>query len=297
MVDTLLMYYFLKAMPSRATLILVGDVDQLPSVGPGNILKDIIDSEILTTVRLNEIFRQSRQSMIIVNAHRVNSGQMPISNQGEEHPHDFYFLNIEEPERILKKIIYLCKEGIPARFGYNPVNDIQVLTPMHKGVIGVSNLNQELQRELNPGQDELIRGNKALKIGDKVMQIRNNYDKDVYNGDIGRITKIDKEIQELKVDYDGRLVSYEYSELDEIVLAYAISVHKSQGSEYPVVIMPVVTQHYMLLQRNLLYTGITRGKKLVILIGTKKALAIAIKNDKPQKRYTLLRDRLMKNVE
>ncbi|MCX5802907.1 MAG: ATP-dependent RecD-like DNA helicase [Proteobacteria bacterium] len=297
MVDTLLMYYFLKAVPSKATLILVGDVDQLPSVGPGNILKDVIDSGYLTTVRLDEIFRQSRESMIIVNAHRVNSGQMPISNQGEEHLHDFYFLNIEEPEKILKKIIYLCKEGVPARFGYNPVNDIQVLTPMHKGVIGVSNLNQELQRELNPGQDELIRGNKALKIGDKVMQIRNNYDKDVYNGDIGRITKIDKEMQELKVGYDGRLVSYEYSELDEIVLAYAISVHKSQGSEYPVVIMPVVTQHYMLLQRNLLYTGITRGKKLVILIGTKKALAIAIKNDKPQKRYTLLRDRLMKNVE
>jgi exodeoxyribonuclease V alpha subunit len=284
-------------VPSRATLILVGDVDQLPSVGPGNILKDIIDSGILATVRLNEIFRQSRESMIIVNAHRVNSGQMPISNRGEEHPHDFYFLNIDEPERILKKIIYLSKEGIPARFGYDPVNDIQVLTPMHKGVIGVSNLNQELQRELNPGQDELIRSGKALKIGDKVMQIRNNYDKDVYNGDIGRITKIDKEMQELKVDYDGRLVSYEYSELDEIVLAYAISVHKSQGSEYPVVIMPVVTQHYMLLQRNLLYTGITRGKKLVVLIGTKRAMAIAIKNDKPQKRYTLLRDRLMKNVE
>jgi len=293
MVDTLLMYYFLKAVPSRATLILVGDVDQLPSVGPGNILKDIIDSRILTTVRLNEIFRQSRQSMIIVNAHRVNSGQMPISSQDEEHLHDFYFLNIDEPERILEKIIYLSKEGIPARFGYDPVNDIQVLTPMHKGVIGVSNLNQELQRELNPGQDELIRGGKALKIGDKVMQIRNNYDKDVYNGDIGRITKIDREIQELKVDYDGRLVSYEYSELDEIVLAYAISVHKSQGSEYPVVIMPVVTQHYMLLQRNLLYTGITRGKKLVVLIGTKRAMAIAIKNDKPQKRYTLLRERLM----
>ena len=293
MVDTLLMYYFLKAMPPKATLILVGDVDQLPSVGPGNILKDLIDSGILTTVRLDEIFRQSRQSMIIVNAHRVNSGQMPISSQDEEHLHDFYFLNIDEPERILEKIIYLSKEGIPARFGYDPVNDIQVLTPMHKGVIGVSNLNQELQRELNPGQDELIRGGKALKIGDKVMQIRNNYDKDVYNGDIGRITKIDREIQELKVDYDGRLVSYEYSELDEIVLAYAISVHKSQGSEYPVVIMPVVTQHYMLLQRNLLYTGITRGKKLVVLIGTKRAMAIAIKNDKPQKRYTLLRERLM----
>ncbi len=297
MVDTILMYHFLKAVPPRATLILVGDVDQLPSVGAGNVLKDIIEGGSIPTVRLDEIFRQSRESMIIVNAHRVNNGQMPILNRDEEHRQDFYFFTIEEPEIVLEKILHLCKERIPSQFGYDPVNDIQVITPMHKGVVGVSNLNYELQKELNPGTDELMRGGRVLRMRDKVMQIRNNYDKDVYNGDIGRIARIDREMQELKVDYDGRLVTYEYAELDEIMLAYAISVHKSQGSEYPVVIMPVLTQHYILLQRNLLYTGITRGKKLVILIGTKKALAIAIKNDKPQKRYTLLKDRLINSMQ
>ncbi len=297
MVDTILMYHFLKAVPPRATLILVGDVDQLPSVGAGNVLKDIIEGGSIPTVRLDEIFRQSKESMIIVNAHRVNNGQMPILNRDEEHRQDFYFFTIEEPEIVLEKILHLCKERIPSQFGYDPVNDIQVITPMHKGVVGVSNLNYELQKELNPGTDELMRGGRVLRMRDKVMQIRNNYDKDVYNGDIGRIARIDREMQELKVDYDGRLVTYEYAELDEIMLAYAISVHKSQGSEYPVVIMPVLTQHYILLQRNLLYTGITRGKKLVILIGTKKALAIAIKNDKPQKRYTLLKDRLINSMQ
>jgi exodeoxyribonuclease V alpha subunit len=192
----------------------------------------------------------------------------------------------------LGKIIELCKEKIPKKFGYSPVNDIQVLTPMHRGVVGTSNLNAELQQHLNTSQDELIRNGKVLKVGDKVMQIKNNYDKDVFNGDIGRITRIDREDQEVTVDHDGRSVSYEYSDLDEIVMAYAVTVHKSQGSEYPVVVMPILTEHYMLLQRNLLYTGITRGKKLVILVGTKRAMAIAIKNNKPQKRYTLLRERL-----
>jgi exodeoxyribonuclease V alpha subunit len=292
MVDTLLMYHFLKALPRHATLILVGDVDQLPSVGPGCVLKDIIESGLVTTVRLKEIFRQSRQSLIIVNAHRVNSGEMPIFRQTDDQLRDFYFLSLDEPEEVLKRIVHLCKEVIPGKFGYDPVNDIQVLTPMHRGTAGVSSLNTELQRELNPETDDLIRGGKTFKAGDKVMQIRNNYDKDVYNGDIGRVVEIDREAQEVTVDFDGRRVSYEYSELDEIILAYAISVHKSQGSEYPVVIMPVLTQHYMLLQRNLLYTGITRGKKLVILIGTGKALAIAIKNNKPQMRYTRLKDRL-----
>jgi exodeoxyribonuclease V alpha subunit len=292
MVDTILMHHFLKAVPEEATLILVGDVDQLPSVGPGNVLKDIIDSGSIPTVRLDEIFRQSKESLIIVNAHRVNNGKMPVFNQSKGHPQDFYFFEIEEPEKVLEKVIQLCKDKIPARFGYNPVNDIQVLTPMHKGVIGASNLNTELQKQLNPSKDEFTKGGKVFKVGDKVMQIRNNYDKDVYNGDIGRITSIDHELQEVTVDYDGRAVSYEYPELDEIVLAYAISVHKSQGSEYPVIVMPVLTQHYILLQRNLLYTGITRGKKMVVLVGTKKAIAIAIRNNKPQKRYTLLKDRL-----
>ena len=292
MVDTVLMYHFLKAVPLKSTLILVGDVDQLPSVGPGNVLKDIIASGCVPTVRLNEIFRQSRRSMIIVNAHRINNGEMPITARDDVHLNDFRFLIVEEPEDALAKIISLCKDDIPARSKYHPVRDIQVLTPMHRGVAGVANLNVELQKVLNPKGDEIIRGGKTLRVGDKVMQIRNNYDKDVYNGDIGTIVGIDREVQEVKIDYDGKITSYEFMDLDEVVHAYATSVHKSQGSEYPVVIIPVLTQHFMLLQRNLLYTGITRGKKLVILVGTKKALAIAIKNNKPQKRYTRLRERL-----
>ncbi|HBA55271.1 MAG TPA: ATP-dependent RecD-like DNA helicase [Syntrophorhabdus aromaticivorans] len=292
MIDTVLMYHFLKAVPAKATLLLVGDVDQLPSVGPGNILKDVIDSESLPTVRLNEIFRQSRESLIIVNAHRINRGLMPVHASDGAHRADFYFLAVEEPEKVVEEIVSLCRDRIPSRFGYNPMTDIQVLTPMHRGVVGVANLNISLQTELNHGTDELVRGGRTLKTGDKVMQMRNNYDKDVYNGDIGRVATIDRELHEVKVDFDGRIVAYDHSDLDELTLAYAISVHKSQGSEYPVVIMPVLTQHYMLLQRNLVYTGMTRGKKLVILIGTKKALAIAIKNNKPQKRYSMLRERL-----
>jgi len=293
MVDTILMYHFLKAVPKEATVIFVGDVDQLPSVGAGNVLKDIIDSGVIPTVRLTEIFRQAKESLIIVNAHRVNNGEMPTFSHHGGHHQDFYFFQIEEPEKALEKIIELCKDKIPGKFGYKPLEDIQVLTPMHRGIVGTVNLNAELQKQLNPSTDELVRGGKVLKAGDKVMQIRNNYDKDVFNGDIGRIIKIDREEQEVIVDYDGRPVPYEYSELDEIVMAYAVSVHKSQGSEYPVIVMPILTQHYMLLQRNLLYTGVTRGKKLVILVGTKKAIAIAIKNNKPQQRYTLLKDRLM----
>jgi exodeoxyribonuclease V alpha subunit len=293
MVDTVLMYQFLKAVPKDATLILVGDVDQLPSVGAGIVLKDIIDSGYIPTVMLNEIFRQAKESLIIVNAHRVNNGQMPIIEGSGDSLQDFYFFIIEEPEKVVEKIIALCKEKIPQKFGYRSIDDIQVLTPMHRGLVGASNLNTELQKHLNSSTDEFVRGGRVLKAGDKVMQIRNNYDKEVFNGDIGRINKIDREEQEIIVNYDGRMVSYEYAELDEIVLAYAVSVHKAQGSEYPVVVMPILTQHYMLLQRNLLYTGITRGKKLVVLVGTNKAVAIAIKNNKPQKRYTLLRERLL----
>lgn len=293
MVDTILMYHFLKAVPKEVTLILVGDIDQLPSVGAGNVLRDIIDSECIMTVRLTEIFRQAKESLIIVNAHRVNSGDMPMFSRRGSHSQDFYFFQIEEPAKALEKILELCREKVPQKFGYKAIDDIQVLTPMHRGVIGAANLNTELQKCLNPSTDELIRGGNVLKVGDKVMQIRNNYDKEVFNGDIGRIIRIDREEQEVVVDVDGKLVSYDYPELNEIVLAYAVSVHKSQGSEYPVVVMPILTQHYVLLQRNLLYTGITRGKKLVVLVGTKKAIAIAIKNNKPQKRYTLLKDRLI----
>ncbi|MBF0553248.1 MAG: ATP-dependent RecD-like DNA helicase [Nitrospirae bacterium] len=296
MVDTVLMYGLLKAIPREATLILVGDVDQLPSVGAGNVLKDIIDSGSVPTVRLKEIFRQAKESMIIVNAHRINSGEMPLFTYSGYHIHDFYFFQIEEPEKVIEKIIELCKDKIPQKFGFKPIDDIQVLTPMHRGLVGSANLNAELQKSLNPSQEEFVIGGKTLKIGDKVMQIRNNYDKEVFNGDIGKITKHDKEQHEVVVNYDGRAVPYEYTELDEIVHAYAVSVHKSQGSEYPVVEIPVLTQHYMLLQRNLIYTGITRGKKMVVLVGTKKAVAIAINNNKPQKRYTLLKERLVRVI-
>ncbi len=292
MVDTILMYHLLKAVPESATLILVGDVDQLPSVGAGNVLKDIIDSQTIPTVKLNEIFRQSRESLIIVNAHKINRGEFPVLTSDRDKTQDFYFFELEEPEKVSSMILNMCKNRIPDKFGYDPVNDIQVLTPMHRGIVGASNLNAELQGHLNHSADELARGGKVFKKGDKVMQIRNNYDKDIYNGDIGRIATINREEQEVIVDYDGRLIAYDFTDLDEIILAYAVSVHKSQGSEYPAVVLPLLTQHYMLLQRNLLYTAITRGKKLVVIIGTKKALAIAIKNNKPQLRYTNLKNRL-----
>ena len=293
MVDTLLMYHLLKAIQSHAHLILVGDVDQLPSVGPGNVLKDIIRSGKFTVVRLTEIFRQAQESMIVVNAHKVNQGQLPVLKEIDKpEKTDFQFIQEEDPEKILQNILDLCSERIPRQFRFHPLREIQVLAPMHKGIIGVANLNIELQKRLNPGQSGITRGAWNFRLGDKVMQIVNNYDKDVFNGDIGWISKIDPEEREVVIDFDGRPVPYDYSDLDEVVLAYAVSVHKSQGSEYPVVILPVVTQHYMLLQRNLIYTGITRAKKMVIMIGTKKALAIAIRNNKPQRRYTLLSERL-----
>jgi len=293
MIDTLLMYHLLKAVPVTATFILVGDVNQLPSVGAGNVLKDIISSGIVPVVELHEIFRQAKESSIIVNAHRINKGEFP-NLQPSQTLDDFYFIEQEDPAKVLELIINLVKERIPKRFGFDPIDDIQVLSPMHKGTVGAGNLNVELQRALNNREDGITRGGRNYRIHDKVMQIRNNYDKEVYNGDIGRITNIDEEAQELTIKIDDREVTYDYSDLDELVHAYAVSVHKSQGSEYAAIVIPILTQHYMLLQRNLLYTGVTRGKKLVVIIGTKKALAIAVKNNKSQKRYTLLLRRLMK---
>jgi len=294
MVDTVLMHNLSRAVRPETTLILVGDIDQLPSVGAGNVLKDIIDSGRIPTVRLNEIFRQAKESMIIINAHRINSGEFPYIPAEKEKLRDFYFVELEEPEKVLEMIVHMCRDRIPERFGFHPLDDIQVLTPMHRGVVGASSLNAALQKDLNASPEGLQRGGRIFKAGDKVMQIRNNYDKDVYNGDIGRIVSIDKEAQEVTVSYDARPVSYDFSDLDELVLAYAVSVHKSQGSEYPVVVMPLLTQHYLLLQRNLLYTAITRGKKLVVIIGTKKALGIAIRNNNQQLRYTRLKERLQK---
>jgi exodeoxyribonuclease V alpha subunit len=291
MIDTILMYHLLKAIPEKSTFILVGDVNQLPSVGAGNVLKDIIASGAVPVVELNEIFRQAKESRIIVSAHKINKGILPsLKPSGPKD--DFYFIEQEDPEEVLKIILELVKERVPRRFGLDPIDDIQVLTPMHRGTVGAENLNAELQKALNPREDELIRGNRSFRLNDKVMQVKNNYDKEVFNGDIGRIIRIDPENQEMTLSFDGREVPYDFTDLDEIVLAYAVSVHKSQGSEYPAVIIPILTQHYVLLQRNLIYTGVTRGRKLVVMAGTQKALAIGVKNNRTEKRYTYLRYRL-----
>ncbi len=298
MIDTILMHHLLKAIPPRATFILVGDVNQLPSVGAGNVLHDIIASGAVPVMELNEIFRQAKESLIIVNAHKINQGLMPAFKPSGHKLADFYFIEQEEPEKVLGIILELVKERIPKRFGFDPIDDIQVLTPMHKGMVGAGNLNLELQNALNPGPDSLSRGGKNFRINDKVMQVQNDYEKEVFNGDLGRIVRINLEAQEVTIDFDGKKVPYDYPDLDEVVLAYAISIHKSQGSEYPAVVIPILTQHYVLLQRNLIYTAVTRGKKLVVMVGSKRALAIGIGNDKTRKRYTYLRNRLrVKNSE
>lgn len=295
MIDTLLMHHLLKAVPANATLILVGDVNQLPSVGAGNVLRDLIESQTVPVVELNEIFRQARESSIIVGAHRINEGKMPNLTSSRDETNDFYFIEQEDPRKVMELIISLVKERIPKKFGFDAIDDIQVLTPMYRGIVGASNLNIELQNALNPGDQGVSRFGRLYKVNDKVMQIANNYDKEVYNGDIGRIVRIDREEQEIVVIMDDREVAYDYSELDELVHAYALSIHKSQGSEYPAVVIPILTQHYILLQRNLLYTGVTRGKKLVVMIGTQKAMAIAVRNNKTQKRYTLLDERMRRS--
>lgn len=294
MIDTLLMYHLLKAVPTFATLILVGDINQLPSVGAGNVLADIIASSAVPVATLDKIFRQAQTSQIVVNAHRINQGLAPSVNAGQaaDPRNDFYFIDQEDPDQVLDIIVELCKNRIPQRFGFDPVDDIQVLTPMHRGSVGAGNLNQQLQAALNPGEGGVTRGERSYRVNDKVMQIRNNYDKEVFNGDIGRIRAIAWENREITVSIDGRDIAYDFGDLDEIVPAYAISVHKSQGSEYPVVIIPIVTQHYILLQRNLIYTAVTRGKKLVVIVGSRKAMAIGVNNNKTRQRYTRLKYRL-----
>jgi exodeoxyribonuclease V alpha subunit len=292
MIDTILMHHLLKAIPPGATFIMVGDVNQLPSVGAGNVLKDLIASGEIQVVELKEIFRQAKESLIIVNAHRINNGLLPSFRSSRKKLDDFYFIEQDNPEKVLRIILELTKERIPQRFGFDPVNDIQVLTPMHKGIVGAGNLNEELQNVLNPAKDGIVRGGRNFRVYDKVMQIKNNYDKGVFNGDIGRITCIDPENQEATISFDERDVPYDYTDLDEIVLAYAVSIHKSQGSEYPAIIVPIITQHFILLQRNLLYTAVTRGRNLVVIVGTIKALATGVNNNRTQKRYTYLRHRL-----
>lgn len=292
MMDTLLLYHLLKAAPLGATIVFVGDVHQLPSVGPGNVLKDIINSGAVPVVELTEIFRQSAESQIICNAHLINRGEVPVLESSKDRLSDFYFIRQNDPERVADLVVDLVKNHIPRRFHLDPVNDIQVLTPMHKGAVGSANLNQRLQEALNPQQQYVQRGERRFALHDKVMQIRNNYDKDVFNGDIGRIVLLDTKERTLTVCFDGRNVPYDFDDLDEIVPAYAISIHKSQGSEYPAVVIPLMVQHYMLLQRNLIYTGVTRGKKLVILVGESKAFHMAVKNNRMHKRHTRLARRL-----
>lgn len=295
MVDLMLFYNLLKALTLGTRLIVVGDVDQLPSVGPGSVLRDLIRSEVVPTVRLNEIFRQARESWIIANAHRINRGEFPRLSKTQ----DFFFIPEEKPEQIARLIPELVKTRISGYLGCDPVEDIQVLAPMRRTVTGVDNLNLCLQEALNPAaadKAELVVGQTVLRLGDKVMQIRNDYHRNVFNGDIGRIREIDPEERSLTVgfqDVDGeRLVEYQTEELDQLTLSYAISVHKSQGNEYPVVIIPVTTQHFLMLQRNLIYTAVTRAKKMVVLIGTKRAIAIAVKNNRIEERNSLLSQRL-----
>ncbi len=292
MLDVLLMNHLLKAIPPGAHLLLVGDVDQLPSVGAGNVLRDIIQSGVVPVVTLQEIFRQPEGSYIIVNAHRINRGQMPIIDN--KNARDFFLFKVDDPEVAAQLIVDLVQERIPRRFGLSP-QDIQVLSPMHRGPVGVGNLNLMLQEALNPPhpkKPERRTGGRVFRLGDRVMQIRNNYDKDVYNGDWGRIVKVDLELQQIWVDFEGRRVPYSFLELDELVHAYAISVHKSQGSEYPAVVVPVMTTHYIMLHRNLLYTAITRAKQLVVLVGEPRAIAIAVRNARPLARHSGLARRL-----
>lgn len=293
MMDTMLMFHLLKAIPLGATVIFVGDVHQLPSVGPGNVLKDVISSGVVDVVELHEVFRQAQESDIITNAHKINAGEVPFLESSKERLSDFYFIRQDDPERCAAMIVDLVKNHIPRRFRFDPIDQIQVLTPMHKGSAGSGNLNNLLQQALNPQPLCLKRGDREYRLDDKVMQLRNNYDKDVFNGDIGRICVVNTEDKKLTVRFDDeKNVIYDFNELDELVPAYAISIHKSQGSEYQAVVIPVLTQHYVLLQRNLVYTGVTRGKKLVILVGSPKALTMAIKNNKMQKRFTHLAQRL-----
>jgi exodeoxyribonuclease V alpha subunit len=292
MMDVVLMNQLLKAVPSSAALLIVGDVDQLPSVGPGAVLADIIDSGRIATVRLTEIFRQASTSKIITNAHRINQGQLPEVDNAQGIS-DFYCLYAETPEEIFAKLMHVVIERIPQRFKLDPVNDVQILTPMNRGGLGARSLNIELQARLN-GQSEpkITRYGSTYAPGDKVIQRINNYDKDVFNGDIGVINSIDLEDSLLKIQFDDRIVDYEFNELDEIALAYATSIHKAQGSEYPAVVIPLTMQHYLLLERNLLYTGVTRGKQLVVVIAQTKALAMAVKNQRSQRRMTHLIARL-----
>lgn len=291
MIDIQLMNSFLRALPATASLILVGDADQLPSVGAGNVLRDLIDSGMVPLTKLQTIFRQESQSWIVRNAHRVNSG-MPLETPEDGRTGDFFFIESDTPEDVIAKMLELVSSRIPKKFHFDPMTEVQVLTPMRRNQLGCENLNVVLQEALNPGGPALRRFGRQYKAGDRVLQVRNNYDKDVFNGDIGQIERIDTESLEVIVNYDGRRVAYAAEELDELDLAYACTVHKSQGSEYPAVVLLMTTHHFKLLQRNLLYTAMTRGRKLVCLVGSRKAVNMAIRNNHVSFRRTTLSDRL-----
>mgnify|MGYP004596454129 FL=1 len=294
MIDLVLMNSLLKAIPAGMRVVLVGDIDQLPSVGAGNVLRDLIDSGVVPVIRLTRIFRQAQTSRIIMNAHRINEGQMPDLSNGKET--DFFFTTKEDPEEAVREIVSLVQHKL-SRYYRTPSSQIQVLTPMQKGVVGATNLNLALQEALNPQGDGLRRSGFIFRRDDKVMQIRNNYDKEVFNGDIGIIESVDLQNRTLKVNFDQHVVEYESSELDELVHAYATTIHKAQGSEYPIVVMPVLMNHYVMLQRNLIYTGITRAKKILVMVGTRKALACAVRNVTVHRRNTLLKERLQQSVD
>lgn len=290
MVDVSLMNSLLKALPQDSALFLIGDADQLPSVGPGNVLVDIIDSKTLPVVRLTEVFRQAASSRIILNAHLINEGRLPEFPRGREES-DFYFIETQEAEEAIHKILEIIQKRIPQRFGFNPLTDIQVLCPMNRGSIGGRALNHELQKALNPNPTlKVERFGWTFCLGDKVMQITNNYDKEIYNGDIGFISHIDPETKELTINFEGKPILYDFDELDEIVLAYATTIHKAQGSEYPAVVIPIMMQHYPMLKRNLLYTGVTRGKTLVVIVGQKKAMFLAVKEKSTRVRWSKLKE-------
>ena len=289
MIDILLMNNLLKAVPVGMRLVFVGDIDQLPSVGAGNVLRDIIDSQRIPVVRLVRIFRQAQKSRIVMNAHTINQGRFPDTSNGRDT--DFFFMREDDPERAAETIVRLVKERLPRAYRESP-DRIQVLTPMQRGVVGAANLNLLLQQALNPSGPSLGRGGYTYRQGDRVMQLRNNYAKDVFNGDLGYIREVDTEERTLKVDFDGKWVEYDVTELDELTLAYATTIHKAQGSEYPIVVMPVLMTHFVMLQRNLIYTGITRAKKICVLLGAAKALAYAVRNVSVLKRNTRLKERL-----
>ena len=289
MIDIILMYNLMKAIPVQMRLILVGDIDQLPSVGAGNVLRDIIDSGQVPVIRLTRIFRQAQSSRIVMSAHAINQGRYPDTSNGKDT--DFFFIRKDDPEQVVEEIVKLVKHRLPKAYN-QPLSNIQVLTPMQRSVVGAGNLNMLLQQALNTSTLGISRGGINYKLGDRVMQIRNNYDKNVFNGDIGIIEKVNMEDRTLCIRFDGSLVEYEASELDEVTLAYATTIHKSQGSEYPIVVIPVLMTHFVMLQRNLIYTGITRAKKICVLIGQPKALAYAIRNLTVNKRNTKLKERL-----